>query len=187
MPLELKQLNFTTFAKSGAEMYSLLEQNRARLAPWFWWASEKITPTKFRFYAFMGLYLTDTKRKQILHTLNPSKTYDEQFVIYTDGGKIAGMCGLDNIDTQNKNAEMWGLAFKGQTQTIESVKILEDYCINTLNLNSIYGKVQSMNRACRLFWEKYGYDNKTVEQNVKVSKHNPNIADIYTYTKILTR
>lgn len=188
MPIELKKLNFTTFVKNRGEMYNLLEENRARLAPWFWWANDKITPTKFRFYVFMGLYLTDTKRKQLLHKLNPSKTYDEQFVIYTDGGKIAGMCGLDNIDTTNKkDAELWGLAFKGQTQTIESVKILEDYCINTLNLNSIYGKVQSMNRACRLFWEKYGYDNKTVEQNVQVSKHNPNIADIYTYTKILTR
>jgi RimJ/RimL family protein N-acetyltransferase len=187
MPIELKQLNFTTFAQSGAEMYSLLEQNRARLAPWFWWASEKITPTKFRFYAFMALYLANTKRKQLAHKFNPLKQYDEQFFVYDEHGKIGGMVGLDNIDTKNKNAELWGLAFKGQTQTIESVKILEDYCINTLNLNSIYGRVQSTNRACRLFWEKYGYDKKTLEQNVQVSKHNPNIADMYTYTKILTR
>jgi hypothetical protein len=82
---------------------------------------------------------------------------------------------------------MWGLAFKGQTQTIESIKLLEDYCIGTLKLNSIYGRVQSSNRACRLFWEKYGYDTKTVENNVRVSKRNPNIADMYTYTKILIR
>ena len=45
---------------------------------------------------------------------------------------------------------------------LEYIKLLEDYCIDTLNLNSIYGKVQSMNRACRLFWEKYGYDKKDV-------------------------
>ena len=187
MPLELEQLNFTTFAKSGAEMYSLLEQNRTRLAPWFWWASEKITPTKFHFCAFMALYLADTKRKQIVHKFNPDKQYDEQFFVYDENGKIGGMVGLDNIDIRNKTAEMWGLAFKGQTQTIESIKLLEDYCIDTLKLNSIYGKVQSSNRACRLFWEKYGYDIKTVENNVRISKRNPNIADMYTYTKVLTR
>ena len=135
----------------------------------------------------MVLYLVDTKRRQIVHKITPIKQYDEQFFVYDENGKIGGMVGLDNIDTNNKNAEIWGLAFKGQTQTIESVKLLEDYCINTLNLNSIYGKVQSSNRACRLFWEKCGYDTKTVENNVQVSKHNPNIADIYTYTKMLIR
>ena len=187
MSIKLEKLGFVTFAKTCDQMYSLLQRNRARLAPYFWWAGEDITPTKFRFYAFMALYLADTKRKDILHKLNPTKVYDEQFVVYNQDGQIGGMVGLDNIDTTNKNAELWGLAFKGQTQTLESVNILEDYCINTLNLDSIYGKVQSTNRACRLFWEKHGYDNKTVENNVRVSKHNPNIADIYTYTKILTR
>lgn len=187
MSVELKKLDFTTFAKNASEMYTLLEENRTRLVPWFWWANEKVTPTKFRFYVFMALYLADTKRKNIAHKLNSAKTYDEQFFVYDESGKIGGMVGLDNVNIKNKNAEIWGLAFKGQTQTIQSVKILEDYCINTLNLNSIYGKVQSTNRACRLFWEKYGYDAKTLDSNVQVSKHNPNIADIYIYTKNLIK
>ena len=83
---------------------------------------------KFRFYAFMALYLANTKRKLLAHKFNPLKQYDEQFFVYDEHGKIGGMVGLDNIDTKNKNAEMWGLAFKGQTQTIESIKLLEDYC-----------------------------------------------------------
>ena len=188
MSIELKQLNFRRFVKNGAEMYDLLESNRDRLAPWFWWAGRDVTPNKMRFYIFMTLYIAETKRKKIVHKLNPSKSYDEQFFVYNESGKIGGMVGLDNIDTKiNKNAEVWGLAFKGNNETITSIKLLEDYCINKLDLKSIYGKVQSQNRASRYFWEKYGYDEKTLEQNVRISKRNPKIADIYTYTKYLVR
>lgn len=185
--MNLKKLNFKTFAKNANEMYDLLEQNRTRLSPWFWWADEKVTPTKFRFYTFMTLYLIDTRRKKIAHKFNSSKPYDEQFFVYNENSKLAGMIGLDDIDITDKKAEIWGLAFKGNNQTLESIKILENYCINTLNLDSIYGKVQSTNRACRLFWEKYGYDKKIIENNVRISKHNPNIADMYTYVKVLTK
>ena len=188
MSIELKKLNFCRFVKNGTEMYDLLESNRARLSPWFWWAGRDVTPTKMRFYIFMTLYIADTKRKKIAHKLKPAKPYDEQFFVYNESGKIGGMVGLDNIDTKrNKNAEVWELAFKGNNETLVSIKLLEDYCIDTLDLKSIYGKVQSTNRASRYFWEKYGYDTKTLEQNVRISKRNPNIADIYTYTKRLGR
>ena len=186
MSIELKKLNFREFAKNRTEMYELLDANRARLSPWFWWAGRDVTPTKMRFYIFMTLYIADTKRKQIVHKLNPVKLYNEQFFVYNESGKIGGMVGLDNIDTQtNKNAEIWGLAFKGNKETLVAINLLEDYCINTLDLKSIYGKVQATNRASRYFWEKYGYDTKTQEHNIRVSKRNPNIADIYTYTKYL--
>lgn len=188
MPIELKKLNFSSFAKNSAEMFNLLESNRDRLSPWFWWAGRDVTPTKMRFYIFMTLYIADTKRKKIVHKLNPFKPYDEQFFVYNENGKIGGMVGLDNIDTKNNNnAEIWGFAFQGNAETLTGIKLLEDYCINTLGLTSIYGKVQSTNRASRCFWEKYGYNTKTLEQNVRVSKRNPNIADIYTYTKYLYR
>lgn len=187
MSITLEKLNFRTFAKNVGEMYDLLDLNRARLAPWFWWADEKVTPNKFRFYVFMTLYISDTKRKKIAHKLNPNKLYDEQFFVYNEEGKIGGMCGLDNIDIQNKDAENWGLAFKVHTQTMEAVRILDDYCVNVLHLESVYGRVQSTNRASRYFWERYGYDTKTIEKNVRISKRNPNLADIYTYRKKLTR
>lgn len=156
--------------------------------PYFWWATSKVTPNKFRFYMFLSLYIINTKCKKIAHKLNPACKYDEQFIVYNERGEIGGMCGLDNIDTKNnKNAELWGLAFKGNNQTIESVKILENYCIDKLNLNSIYGKVQSNNIACRYFWERYGYDSKTEMKNVPISEHNPKISDIIIYTKYLSR
>lgn len=187
MSVELKKLNFRRFVKNGAEMYDLLESNRDRLAPWFWWAERDVTPNKMRFYVFMTLYIADTKRKKIAHTFNPSKSYDEQFFVYNESGKIGGMCGLDNINIKTKDAENWGLAFKGYTETMEAIKLLDDYCIDTLHLTSVYGRVQSTNRASMLFWQKYGYDERTLEKNVRISKRNPNIADIYVYRKKLTR
>ena len=185
--VKLETLNFKTFAKNSDEMWRLLSLNRARLSPWFWWADESVTPNKRRFYIFMALYITDTKRKKIIHKINPTKTYDEQFFVYNEQGKIGGMCGLDNINMQTKDAENWGLAFEGYTETMEAIKLLDDYCIDTLHLTSVYGRVQSTNRASMLFWQKYGYDERTLEKNVRVSTHNPNTADIYIYRKKLTR
>ena len=188
MWVTLKKLNFRNFITKRYELFNLLDENRARLSPWFWWADEKVTPTRFRFYVFMTIYLTDTKCRNIAHKLNPKNLYDEQFIVYNPTGQIGGMCGLDDIDTEkNKTAEIWGLAFKGNNETIESVKILEKYCVDILNLKSIYGKVQSTNRASKFFWEKYGYDSKTLEKNVRISEYNPNVADIYTYVKNLSR
>ena len=92
MSVELQKLGFRKFIANAGKMYSLLESNRARLAPWFWWADKSVTPTKFRFYIFLTSYLTLTKRKKFVHMLNRNKLYDEQFFIYNDNGDLAGVC-----------------------------------------------------------------------------------------------
>lgn len=185
--LKLEKLDFKVLAKNGDAMYELLDTNRARLSPWFWWADEKVTPNKLRFNMFMVLYILSTKYKEFTHKLNPIKTYDEQFLVRDKSGKIGGMMGLDNIDLTNKKAEIWGFAFKGNTETVPALRLLEDYCINALQLDSVYGKVQSENRASKYFWTKYGFDSVELEKGVRVSSHNPTISDIYTYTKVLSR
>ncbi len=189
MPVQLKKLNFKTFVKSGSEMYTLLQNNRTRLSPWFWWADEKVTPTKFRFYVFMTLYLADTKRKKMVHKLNPEKMYDEQFFIYNESGQIGGMCGLDNINIkQNKNAELWYFTFKDNKFGMADMALswIEDYSID-VGLNSLYAKVQSTNDKSIKLAERNNYTLSDTQKNVPISKRNPNIADMYTYTKILTR
>jgi RimJ/RimL family protein N-acetyltransferase len=188
MTVSIEKMNFRTFAKNSGSMYALLDANRDRLSPWFWWADKKVTPNKFRFALFVVLYIATTTGRKIAHKFDPKKLYDEPFYVYDEDGKIGGMMGLENIDVvKNKDAEMWGFAFKGYNQTMESVKILEDYCINTLHLNSIYGRVQSDNKASRYFWARYGYDSKTIEKDVPVSEHNPKIVDLYTYVKFFVR
>ena len=189
MPVQLKKLNFRTFAKSGGEMYTLLENNRTRLSPWFWWADEKVTPTKLRFYVFMTLYLTDTKRKKIAYKFNSSKQYDEQFFIYNESGKIGGMCGLDNIDIKNtKDAELWYLTFQGNKFGMADMAVswVEDYSID-MGLNSLYAKVQSTNEKSVNLMERNNYVLTDIQKNVRISKHNPNLADMFTYKKQLSR
>lgn len=188
MSVELKKLNFRRFAKNGAEMYGLLESNRTRLSPWFWWADKSVTPNKIRFYLFMALYITDTKRKKIVHKIKSAKSYDEQFFIYNDG-KIAGMCGLDNIDVKNKqDAEVWYLTFRGNpfgTADL-AIKWIENYCINS-GLNSMYAKIQSTNEKSLRLVDRNDYTIESVAQDVQISKRNTNHADIITYKKQLTR
>ena len=189
MPVQLKKLNFRTFVKDGDKMYTLLQNNRARLSPWFWWADKKVTPTKFRFYVFMTLYLTDTKRKKIAHKLNPEKLYDEQFFIYNESGKMGGMCGLDNIDIKNaKDAELWYLTFHGNKFGMADMAVswVEDYSVK-MGLNSLYVKIQSTNEKSVNLVERNNYVLVDTQKNVPISRRNPNLADMYTYTKMLIR
>lgn len=188
MFVELKKLNFRIFAKNGAKMYDLLETNRARIAPWFWWATKSITPNKIRFYIFMTLYIADTKRKSIAHKINKSKTYDEQFYIYNDGA-MAGMIGIDNIDTQNqKNAEIWYLTFHGNPFCMvdSAIRLIENYSID-MGLESLYAKIQSENKASIQCALRNGFVHTDTNKCAQISKHNLHLADMFTYTKRFVR
>lgn len=189
MEIRLKKLNIGTFLMHRNELYNLLDTNRSRLEPWFWWASKQKTPNKARFSLLVLMFILDTYRKQITHKFNSKKLYDEQFIIYTDE-KIGGMFGLDNIDTFNaRNAEMWGLAFNRNPIILTDTAIskLENYCITDLKLDSLYTKVQSTNRASKICNIRNGYTLTKFEKNVRVSARNPNIVDMCTYVKQLTR
>ena len=140
MAVKLKKLNFCTVVKNGAEMCDLVMSNRARLSPYFWWTDEKLTPNKLALFMFVILYLMDTKRKKIAHKLNLQKLYDEQFVIYNEKGGVAGLCGLDNIDTMGqKNAELWALTFSGNPfgMVDSAIEWVEKYSAS-IKLDSLY-------------------------------------------------
>ena len=189
MSIELKNLNVRIFVKNAAKMYDLLDINRARLFPWFWWANEKVTPNKLRFFLFMTAYIADTKRKKIAHKLSPEKLYDEQFFIFNENGNIGGMVGLDNIDTQNKkDAEIWCLTFRGNPFGIadSAIQWVEEYSINT-GLNSLYAKIQSTNDKSIKLIERNNYEIQYFQKCVPVSKRNLELADMYTYVKQLSK
>lgn len=180
-------MNFSTVIPMIDDFYNVLSANRIRLEPWFWWASEKVTPNKFRYALFMVMYILDTKRKEFAHKLNYMKKYDEQFIVNVDD-KFAGIIGIDNIDDVNKNAELWGWLSHGQRAFVvadESLKILEDYCINKKHLESLYAKTQVSNRAVKIAAQRNGFSLKSVEYGIPVSKRNPKIADIMTWEKQL--
>ena len=189
MAVKLKKLNFCTVVKNGAEMCGLVESNRTRLSPWFWWTDEKLTPNKFRLYLFVMLYLLDTKCEEIAHKLNPSKMYDEQFIIYNDGGKVAGLCGLDNIDTMGqKNAELWALTFSGNPfgMVDSAIEWIEKYS-TSIKLDSLYAHVQLNNDKSKVCLQRNNYVAQEGTKEVMVSKIPYRTAPVQVFTKILTK
>ena len=189
MNIQLKKMKFSTVVPMIDDFYNVLSANRARLEPWFWWASEKVTPNKCRYALFMLLYILDTKRKELAHKLNHTKKYDEQFIINVDN-EFAGIIGMDNIDDMTKKAELWGWLSRGQQAFVvadKSLKILEDYCINEKHLESLYAKTQTSNRAVRIAARRNGFTLKSVAYGVPVSKRNPKITGIMTWEKQLVK
>lgn len=189
MAVELKKLNLGTVIKSGTEMCDLVISNRARLSPYFWWTNEKLTPNKLALFMFVILYLMDTKRKKIAHKLNPQKLYDEQFVIYNDQGNVAGLCGLDNIDTTTqKNAELWALTFKGNPfGTADSaIQWVEKYSAH-IKLDSLYAHVQLSNDKSKECLKRNNYTAQEGTKDVMVSKIPFKIAPVQVFTKTLIR
>ena len=85
MNIQLKEMNFFNVVPMIDDFYNVLSTNRARLEPWFWWASSKVTPNKFKYALFMLLYLANTKRRKIAHKFDHKQIYDEQFIINVDG------------------------------------------------------------------------------------------------------
>ena len=183
--VRLEKITFRTFIKNIDQIYCLFDENRDRLSPWFWWSNKKETPNKYKFNWLVFKDLVRNEYNKIAHILlNAENVYHESFLVYDNDNTIGGVCGLDNIDTENdKTAEMWGFAFKGKYETIASVKILEKYCINTLHLTSIYSQVEVANMASRRFWHNYGYDTRTFVKQTSSSE----FPDSFIYEKTLTR
>ncbi|MFQ6760388.1 MAG: hypothetical protein ACLRFM_03265 [Alphaproteobacteria bacterium] len=189
MAVKLKKLNFCTVVKNGAEMCDLVESNRTRLSPYFWWTDEKLTPNKLALFMFVILYLMDTKRKKIAHKLNPQKLYDEQFVIYNEKGGVAGLCGLDNIDTMGqKNAELWALTFSGNPfgMVDSAIRWVEKYSAS-IKLDSLYAHVQLNNDKSKVCLKRNNYVTNKETKEVMVSKIPYRTAPVQVFTKILTK
>ncbi len=132
---------------------------------------------------FVILYLLDTKRKKIFHKLNPQKLYDEQFVIYNDDGGVAGLCGLDNIDTATqKNAELWALIFRGNPfGTVDSaIQWIEKYSAN-IKLDSLYAHVQLSNDKSKECLTRNNYTVQEETKDVMVSKIPFKIAPVQVF------
>jgi len=189
MDVKLQKMTFLSVYPKLGDLFDILSANRERLKPWFWWASEKITPNKFRFVLFILLYLANTKRKEIAHNFNPAKLYDESFIVYNEGGKVAGLCGLDNIDTVNKkNAELWGLSFKGNPFGGADcvIEMLEKHGAN-MNLDSLYAHVKVNNDKSKACLKRNNYAAQEGTKEATVSRKPYRTAPVQVFTKILTK
>ena len=156
MEINIKKFNLRNSLPIMGEAFRLIDSNRKRLEPWFWWTSAKVTPTKTKSIIFMLLYLLDTKRKEFAHKFNSEKLYDEQFLIFVDD-KFGGMMGLDNINITKRDAELWYFVSsenEGRGIASESIQYLENYSLNENKLNSLYAKVNPENTRSRNLMER---------------------------------
>ena len=189
MEINIKKFNLRNSLPIMGEAFCLINSNRKRLEPWFWWTGAKVTPTKTKSIIFMLLYLLDTKRKEFAHKFNSEKLYDEQFLIFVDD-KFGGMIGLDNIDIKKRDAEVWYFVSsdnEGYGIATESIKYISDYSLKHNKLNSIYAKINTQNNRSINLVKKNGFVLDRIEYGVPTSRRIPKIADIMTWTKQLVR
>ncbi|MDR1338375.1 MAG: GNAT family N-acetyltransferase [Rickettsiales bacterium] len=183
--IKLKKFGFRTIIPHAGAFYNVLQNNRARLEPWFWWAGQNTTPNLLKTIAFMTLYVLDTKRKKLIYKLSKSKKYDEQFLIFKES-KLAGMTGLDNIDNDKKNAELWYFLTaenEGQGTMSASLKLIEDYAFKTKDMNMLYAKTAAGNERSESLLKRNDYNIGRVEYDVPTSPRNPKITDLMTWVK----
>ena len=187
--IQLKKLGLVTFVLNASALYAVLENDRERLSPWFWWAGMTITPNFHKAALFMILYIIDTKRKKAAHLLSEEKLYDEQFLVFYNGA-FSGMIGLDHINTYQKNAEIWGFIAKeneGKGVMSSALQILHAYAAVEKELTSLYAKIAAGNKRGENPLKINGYNPVNVEYNVPTSTRNPTITDVTIWKKILAR
>ncbi len=145
--ISLIKLGLTNGLAASHDIYSMINSNRDRLEPWFWWTNNIFTGTMVQSILFILFYITSTKWKKLKHSISASNQYDEQFLIYFNN-ELSGLMGLDNIDTEKQDAEIWYLISKnieGRGIASNSLKTLEKYSYNIKNLKSLYAKTASGN------------------------------------------
>jgi RimJ/RimL family protein N-acetyltransferase len=187
--ISLKKMGFRTALPKAREFYNVLSNNRERLAPWFWWMDEKITPNLQKSVIFMILYIFDTKRKKIIHKFSNKKPYDEQFFVMVNG-KLGGMVGLDDINNLKQDSEIWYfVTSENESRLIASsvISILENYAVDTKKLNSLYVKTADGNIRSENLLRRNNYEIEKVEYGVPTSKRNPKITNLTTWRKYLGR
>ncbi len=185
--VELQKFGLRTALPKISQMYNLVDDNRARLAPWFFWANKQMTGAPQVAFLFFLFFLMKTKYKKLLNVFDNSSKYYETFFIMVDN-EIGGLAGLEDIDEKNKTAEGWGLLFRkyeGRGVSTDAMKLFEEYSIDSKNLTSLYAKTSAGNKLSELMLKRNGYEIKSIEYGVPVSRHNPKITDLTTWIKHL--
>lgn len=189
MGVKLQKMTLANIYSNLDKSYNILSENRVRLKPWFWWADEKVIPSKAKFAWFVLLYLFDTKHKKLMHALCDNVEYDEQFFILVDD-KFGGMIGLDNINDWKQNAELWcwvDKKYESKGIAGQAIKIIEDYSLNQKGIKCLYAKIAFDNMHSTYLANSNNFDAVKIEYGIRTSKHNPKITNIITWEKQLAR
>ena len=188
MKIELKKLDFSLLWRHSHDFYRVLDANRTRLQSYFFWANKKVTPNFSKTILFMIAYVVDTYYKNIKRKIANS-AHDAPFVIMRDNS-VAGMIGLDNISPISHDAEIWfwvSQENEGLCVATQSIKKIEDYSLNQLNLQSLYASVVYTNERSKSILTRNNYTIEDIKYNVPISRRNPTITNLIKFRKIITK
>jgi RimJ/RimL family protein N-acetyltransferase len=134
------------------DMFDLVNAERDRLEPYFYWMRMKI----------MGKKLTESKLGAALfatyYTISSKLKKHKTWVAYKDG-KFAGMIGFE--DLSKSDASIWEFCTKdmeGKGFTTQIFKLIEDYLFNTKNLQEIFVAIEPDNKRSLTLAKKCGYE-----------------------------
>ncbi len=170
------------------DFYLVLDNNRERLQPYFFWASKSVTTNFTKSLLFITAYALSTQYKYLLHKIKNSK-YDSPFIILQDN-QVAGMIGLDKINPYKNDAEVWfwvSNTNEGKGIASSALKQIENYSLDKLNLNSLYACVVRDNEKSKKILNRNEYHITDIKYGVPISQRNPRIVDIVHYRKTLSK
>lgn len=188
MSIKLQKLNITTIARYAHEFYHVLDANRERLTPYFFWASKNTIPDFAQSLAFMVINLMQIRYQYVIHKFFDTP-YHERFVILNQN-KVSGMIGLDKIDPFFQDAEVWYWISdqdEGHGVATNALKQVEEYSTNVLNLDSLYACVVRDNEHSKKMLKRNQYEITDIKYGVPISERNHRIVDIVHYRKYLER
>jgi ribosomal-protein-serine acetyltransferase len=135
--------------------YTCARKNLPRLEPWFYWASEAMTPEETR------QYLRAVEAQ-------PHPALDRPYG-YFDGDKMTGSIGLYKIDFFNRIARIgyWiDQEYEGQGLITRGARLLVNHAFNDLRLNRIEIRCAPDNAASRAVPLRLGFTEEGLHRQV---------------------
>ena len=188
MKITLQELNFSSMLRHCRDFYNVLDDNRERLQPYFFWAGKQMTANFPKTLLFITGYILSTKYKYAVHKIK-NTAFDIPHIIL-NGNKVAGMIGLDKINPKTQDAEVWYWVSgvnEGKGVASSALKQIENYSIDKLNLNSLYACVVRDNEKSKKTMQRNDYHITDIKYGVPISQRNPRLVDMMHYRKVLSK
>ena len=137
----------------AAEMFALIDANRAHLGAWLTWVDRQTGPEA------SATFLADVGRKY-------ENGAGLELALTVDSA-LAGMCGFDSIDGERREAEIGYWLARGQTGggvMTDAVRALVSYGFGTLRLHRVFLKIATGNAASAGVARRLGATREGVER-----------------------
>lgn len=153
------------------EVYSVVRENLDHLKPWLPWATED--------------YSLETARGFCQKSLKQFAKNEALGLVVVSEKKIIGSLGLNNLDWQNRQAEIGYWLDKNQTGKgimIKCCRALTGYAFDELHLNRVVIRCATENVKSRAIPERLGYTREGVLR--QACKVGDDFLDLVVYSML---